>query len=76
MKDRCDICAGHENLLTGTDMAEYRDHLKLKDESRNYKARVKNNVMKDPYMSAAVFHLLEVLQCQPVGNPLVTINGN
>ena len=35
MKDRCDICAGHENLLKGTDMAEYHDHLKLKDESRN-----------------------------------------
>ena len=48
MKDRCDICAGHENLLTGTDMAEYRDHLKLKDESRNYKAREKDNVKKDP----------------------------
>ena len=38
MKDRCDICAGHENLLTGTDMPE----------SRNYKARVKDNVKKDP----------------------------
>ncbi|KAK3804480.1 hypothetical protein RRG08_054915 [Elysia crispata] len=39
-----------------TDMAEYRDHLKLKDESRNYKARVKDNVKKDPYLS-------EMLQC-------------
>ena len=56
MKDRYDICAGHENLLSGTDMAEYRDHLKLKDESRNYKARVKDNVKKDPYLS-------EMLQC-------------
>ena len=67
MKDRCDICAGHENLLTDTDMAKYRDDLKLKDESRNYEARVKDNVKKDPYMSAAVFDLQEVLQCPTSG---------
>ena len=62
LKDRCDVCAAYENgCFTEAEDEDYKKHIQMKEESRQFKHEVKAAVKINPCLAAAVFDLEEVL---------------